>query len=100
MARYRKLPIEIEAQKWEGNKDFFLNADKYNFFTEAYKKGKIVLSEDPLTKLMGNEYLYIVTLEGTMKANIGDYVIKGVTGEYYPCKPDIFEKTYERVEVS
>ena len=39
--------------------------------------------------------LYIETLEGTMKASLGDYVIKGVNGEFYPCKPDIFEKTYE-----
>ena len=41
---------------------------------------------------------YINTLEGTMKADIGDWVITGVNGERYPCKPDIFEKTYEKVE--
>lgn len=41
--------------------------------------------------------LIIKTLEGDMKANIGDYIIKEINGEYYPCKPDIFEKTYERV---
>lgn len=44
-----------------------------------------------------NPYLKIETLEGTMKASVGDYIIKGVNGEFYPCKPDIFEKTYERV---
>ena len=37
------------------------------------------------------------TLEGNMKANIGDYIIKGINGEFYPCKPDIFDKTYEKV---
>ena len=42
-------------------------------------------------------YLVIPTLEGNMIASLGDYVIKGVNGEFYPCKPDIFEKTYERV---
>jgi len=42
--------------------------------------------------------LDIKTLEGTMHANIGDYIITGVNGEIYPCKPDIFEKTYELVE--
>lgn len=42
--------------------------------------------------------LMIDTLEGNMKANVGDYIIKGVQGELYPCKPDIFEKTYEVVE--
>lgn len=40
---------------------------------------------------------YIPTLEGNMKANIGDYIIKGINGEFYPCKPDIFDKTYEKV---
>ena len=43
-------------------------------------------------------YMEIETLEGVMRANIGDYIIKGVNGEFYPCKPDIFEKTYEAVE--
>jgi hypothetical protein len=42
--------------------------------------------------------LYIDTLEGRMKANIGDYIITGISGEKYPCKPDIFEKTYEFIE--
>ena len=42
--------------------------------------------------------LYIDTLEGTMKADINDWIIKGVKGEYYPCKPDIFENTYEEVK--
>ena len=42
-------------------------------------------------------YMEIETLEGVMRANIGDYIIKGVNGEFYPCKPDIFEKTYEAV---
>jgi hypothetical protein len=40
--------------------------------------------------------LYIETLEGRMRADLGDYVIRGVKGEFYPCKPDIFEATYER----
>lgn len=42
--------------------------------------------------------LKIKTLEGVMTADIGDYIIKGVNGEFYPCKPDIFEKTYEEVK--
>ncbi len=41
--------------------------------------------------------LFVVTLEGTMRASLGDWVIKGVAGEFYPCKPDIFEATYEAV---
>ena len=42
--------------------------------------------------------LRIPTLEGDMSANVGDWVIQGIAGEFYPCKPDIFEMTYERVE--
>lgn len=44
-----------------------------------------------------NPYIPVETLEGTMRASVGDYIIKGVNGEFYPCKPDIFEKTYEKV---
>lgn len=50
---------------------------------EAYKTDKVVI---------------IHTLEGDMKADVGDFIITGVSGEKYPCKPDIFEKTYELVE--
>lgn len=46
----------------------------------------------------GLQWVWIETLEGTMTANYGDYVIKGVKGEFYPCKPDIFEATYEKAE--
>ena len=58
-----------------------------------YRKKSIIV-EAYMTK----EIMYIETLEGTMKANIGDWIITGVNGEQYPCKPDIFEKTYEAVK--
>lgn len=45
----------------------------------------------------GNPILKIQTLEGVMTANLGDYIIKGVTGEFYPCKPDVFLKTYDLI---
>lgn len=45
-----------------------------------------------------NKGIFITTLEGDMKASVGDFIIKGVNGEFYPCKPDIFAKTYEKVE--
>lgn len=45
-----------------------------------------------------DEDLYIRTLEGNMKANIGDFIIRGLRGEYYPCKPDVFKKKYEVIE--
>ena len=46
----------------------------------------------------GNQCIKIPTLEGEMIASIRDYIIRGIKGEYYPCKPDIFEATYEKVE--
>lgn len=49
-------------------------------------------------QVVATDGLKIFTLEGAMMANIGDWIIRGVNGEYYPCKPDIFEKTYEPAE--
>ena len=57
-----------------------------------YRKKPVVIEAYQTDKVM-----YIETLEGTHKANVGDYIITGVHGEQYPCKPDIFEETYERV---
>ena len=59
-----------------------------------YRKKPIVVEAYRTDKEMD-----IKTLEGVMHANIGDFIITGVNGEIYPCKPDIFEKTYEKVEV-
>jgi len=82
MEKYRKKPVVIEAIKWDGNN--YLQMDDF-----------IGSNNNLYTK---NKKLNIITLEGTMTANIGDYIIKGVEGEFYPCKPDIFHKTYEKVE--
>lgn len=87
MAKYRKKPVVIEAVQYDGNfrcLDIFSINDVGNF-----KLGK---EED------GSAYLLIPTLEGDMKCSKGDYVIKGIKGEYYPCKSDVFEQTYELVE--
>lgn len=53
-----------------------------------------VLGLDPVT-LVDKDKVKIPTLEGDMLASVGDYIIKGVNGEFYPCKPDVFEKTYD-----
>lgn len=58
-----------------------------------YRKKPVVIEAHQTDKVM-----YIETLEGIHKANIGDWIITGVNGEQYPCKPDIFAKTYEYVE--
>lgn len=95
--KYRKKPVVIEAVQWTGKNhremfDFLTNNEKHN---------------EPITIDGDNFYinhsevkggLIIKTLEGKHIASIGDYIIKGVNGEFYPCKPDVFEKTYEAVE--
>ena len=79
MAKYRKKPVEIEAIQWDGTL-----LELVEFAGEAV--------------LVTSGFVYIRTLEGDMRLSHGDYVIKGVKGEFYPCKPDIFHATYERVE--
>lgn len=80
--RYRKKPVTIEAVQWTGNN-----------ISEICK----FIGRD-VAHLLVNGQLYIQTLEGVHKATIGGYIIKGVHGEFYPCKPDIFHETYEEVE--
>ena len=92
--KYIKKPVEIEAIQWNGNNleeiMKFLNSEfSYDKNTEYVTK--------KFSYYQTTNDLYINTLEGEMKANIGDYIIKGIKGEYYPCKSDIFELTYEKV---
>lgn len=83
--RYVKKPVEVEAIQLKYTiKDF---SDFVKFIN-----GKYTLEFDD-----NGEYIVIDTLEGKMKAYEGDYIIRGVAGEFYPCKPDIFEQTYEKV---
>lgn len=80
MPKYRKKPVVIEAVQWvQGNEE----------------NVKSFMNMELVTEYNG-DLLVIETLEGTMRADQGDYIIKGVNGEFYPCKPDIFEKTYEK----
>lgn len=84
--RYIKKPIVIEAVQFDGwnwREVYQFMSDEPLMFTQDFRK---------------DEFIVIKTLEGDMKANIGDYIIKGVEGEFYPCKPDIFHKTYEILE--
>lgn len=96
--KYRKKPVVVDVIRWTGKNVMeiidFAGEDFRNFAfrTEYYPKKILDMAND------GRLDMFIETLEGEMKASIGDYIIRGVDGEYYPCKPDIFEKTYERVE--
>ena len=82
--KFRKKPVVIEAIQLTKE-----NVMEVLSFCNSF--GNIVASNEDE---MG---ISILTLEGTMTANTGDYIIKGVKGEFYPCKPDIFEQTYEEV---
>lgn len=78
--KYRKKPVVIEAVKFTGD-----NWPEIECFV-------------PIGKYSSDGTFQIVTLEGEHKCSVGDYVIKGVAGEFYPCKPDIFEAMYDLVE--
>lgn len=84
MTKFRKKPVVIEAVQWLNRK--IICPPGPLWFAEAEEREVIQLAGD---------VLHIETLEGTMKASIGDWIIRGVKGEIYPCKPDIFEASYE-----
>lgn len=93
--KYIKKPIKIEAiQLKEDN-----IIEVFDFLDEAnYEKTKSTEElEDFNQRMLKQGYIEIETLEGIMKASFGDFIIKGVKGEFYPCKPDIFQATYEEV---
>ncbi len=88
MPRFRKKPVVIDAFRIRREGP----TPTPDWFTEALMTGNVWYQ--------GGEdfYFTIKTLEGEMRANIGDWIIRGVQGELYPCKPDIFEATYELVD--
>lgn len=89
MNRYVKKPIAIEAVKWEG-----FNNDEIKDFAGDSVKIEVIREGDADRGIPPCIDCSIKTLEGVMTANVGDYIIKGVNGEFYPCRSDIFEKTY------
>ena len=89
--KYRKKPVVIDA--FQLNSRGLVGED---WFWDAVSEGTIITY--CFGKFYHRAYCDIITLEGIMRANTGDYIIRGVNGEIYPCKPDIFEKTYELVE--
>lgn len=95
--KFRKKPVVIEAFQYDG--DLKDRDGKYyvpGWAVKAFKEGTMYYII-PRTKPSDIPELYIKTLEGNHHVSIDDYVIQGVNGELYPCKPDIFEKTYEEV---
>ena len=110
--KYRKKPVVVEAIQFTGIPD---NVNAILAWVGDTSKVRAIMPHDPDPDCPTPEYhathfycphcsfvstdphLIVKTLEGDMKASIYDYIIKGVNGEFYPCKPDIFEKTYEEV---
>jgi len=90
MTRFRKKPVEIDAFQFKGLSaplEYQLQLDDWLVDMGGRAAG---------IKYVGSEIL-IPTLEGTMVASAGDWIIRGVKGEFYPCKPDVFDITYEKV---
>ena len=90
MTKYRKKPVVVDA--WKFTRKALENKPEWLVYDEK----KVVGKSDSFT---GDVVMLLLnTLEGHLWATEGDYIIKGVKGEVYPCKPDIFEQTYEEVE--
>jgi len=87
MSIYTKKPIDVEAMVWDG-----VSADVIGFAASCGRDVKVDFHQKKPS-------LFIETLEGIHEAKVGDYIIKGIQGETYPCKPDIFESTYEKKEM-
>ena len=77
---YRKLPVDIRAIQFDGGN---------------YKDCESFIGKHNIDNTLS--YPNIVTLNGIMMVSVGDFIIEGVNGEFYPCKPDIFNKTYEQL---
>lgn len=92
--KFRKKPVVIEAFKYDGDLSNRDNEFYVPRWAEKAYRNEIIFFDSE--KEPGA--CYIKTLEGNMLVSVGDYVIQGVQGELYPCKPDIFEQTYERVD--
>ena len=90
--RFKKKPVEVEAVKWTGE-----NLREIINFTGWHELAATKWSWEEYEKVVSLHGLKIFTLEGSHSAAVGDWIIKGVHGEFYPCKPDIFDKTYEPV---
>lgn len=91
MSRFRKRPVEVDAFLWTGDIE---QAEDPVWICEAIADGNVYFESEGSSHIQ----MAIKTLEGTMLANLGDWIIRGTKGEIYPCKPEIFAEIYEPVE--
>jgi hypothetical protein len=87
--KFKKKPVVVEAEQFLPNDE---SVEKVMALASQGSR-KVIVN----THADGKREMFIDTLEGTIEAQVGDWIIRGVAGEVYPCKPDIFYKTYERV---
>lgn len=92
MAKFRKKPVVVEAMRLDGSE---AGARAVLEWADPHTPGRTLAARHRET---GEWIVVIETLEGVMSADPGDYIIRGVQGEFYPCKPDIFAETYELIE--
>jgi hypothetical protein len=91
VAKYKKKPVVVDAIKWTGD-----NLKEIISFTGLHPSA-LNWTWEEYEKVVAEKGLKIFSLEGPHLASVGDFIIKGVQGEFYACKPDIFEATYEAV---
>ena len=88
--RFRKKPVVIDAEQYDGSLESMVSISNW-------ENRNLPLNAQARVYGHGSG-LFCQTLEGPLRVSVGDWIIKGVHGEFYPCKPDIFEATYEQVE--
>ena len=91
--KFRKKPVVIDATNWNGDVE-----DATRIVNWILQGGGTARYHDRTEGGYDDHGLMIDTLEGVMRANPGDWVVRGVAGEFYPCRPDIFDATYEPVK--
>lgn len=98
IARYRERPVEIDAMQWDGTAEGATRIIDW-IHSSGSTANYTCSNPDRCAENDGDtpHSIAIRTLEGTMHANLGDWIIKGVVGEFYPCRDDIFAATYEPV---
>ena len=101
MAFYRKKPVMIEAVQFEsvsfaGQGHYSINFDTVADLPKWLRDA--LIDDDIFAHEADPDFIFIKTLEGLMEAKPGDWIIRGVKGELYPCKPDIFAMTYDPVD--
>lgn len=94
--KFRKKPVVIEAMRFNTNNE--VGSPDMDAIVNWINQGRPPSNEGKGHAWHNGTDIFVVTLEGEMRATVGDWIIRGVQGEFYPVKPDIFEATYERVE--